>query len=175
MTGRQTTDARLTSARKGGHNDTTRTDGPAVLGNVPAIDVGELAAADTIRKLRDVVLLVRLFLVRDRDQERPMTPERVKAIRDGLGLSQPALGRLLRLGASGKRTVARWEAGEVKVPGPVSVALEALESGWRPGDGRWSELRQAYLSVLDAIDEAVSQARNQVQAVGTPASDEQTS
>lgn len=175
MAGRQTTEPQLKPSGKGGHNVTLRTDGPANLGAIPAIDAGDFAAADTFRKLRDAVLLVRLFLVREPGQERPMTPERVKAIRDGLGLSQPALGRLLRLGASGKRTVARWESGEVNVPGPVSVALEALESGWRPGDGRWSELRQAYLTVLDAIDEAVSQARTQVQAVGAPASDEQTS
>lgn len=103
----------------------------------------------------------------EREEIRPMTPERVKSIRGELKVSQEALAQMLRLGPTGKRTVARWEAGDTPVPGPVSVALEALESGWCPGDGRWSELRQAFLNVLDRIDSAVAQARAEVRSVGS--------
>lgn len=95
----------------------------------------------------------------------PMTPHRVKEIREKLGLSQAALGEALRLGSHGKRTVARWESGGT-IPGPVQLALEALYDGWRPGDGRYEELRSEYLKVLDSISNAVSEAYNRVQVVG---------
>ncbi len=99
---------------------------------------------------------------------RPMTPERVKNVREGLGLSQEGLASVLRLGSYGKRTVARWEAGDNPVPGPVSVALEALEAGWRPGDGRWHDVREVFLTVLDAIEGAVREARDNVRNAGEP-------
>ena len=89
-----------------------------------------------------------------------MSPEEVKEIRDGLGLSQAALGQTLRLGPNGKRTVARWEAGGT-IPGPVQLALEALRDGWRPGFGHWSEARELN-RVLDEMTEVVTGARQRV-------------
>jgi DNA-binding transcriptional regulator YiaG len=135
----------------------------------------ELEAYDRISRLLEVAELARQVFTRPSGVLLPVTPERVKKIREELGLSQAGLGQLLRLGAHGKRTVARWEAGDVPVSGPVSVALEALESGWSPGDGRWHDLRQAYLSVLDAIDDAVRQAREQVHATGAGRDDDKDS
>lgn len=57
-----------------------------------------------------------------------MTPDTVKQIREQLGLSQSGMARLLRLHpVNGRRTVRRWELGEVPVPGPAAVALELLD------------------------------------------------
>lgn len=68
----------------------------------------------------------------NKEVSRHMTAEQFKKARVTLGLSQDDLAILLRLGPNGKRTVRRWETGEVPVPGPVSLAVEALLSGWRP-------------------------------------------
>lgn len=65
----------------------------------------------------------------------PMTGARAAKIRKRLGLTRAALARVLRLSpASGHETVKRWETGETAVSGPVSLALEALDDGWRPAD-----------------------------------------
>ena len=65
-----------------------------------------------------------------------MTPEQVREARQRLGLTQSQLADVLRLGGDGKRLVRRWEAGETRVSGPASVAIEALLTGWRPsGEG----------------------------------------
>lgn len=106
---------------------------------------------------------VEVFVGFDRELP-PMTPQRVREIREKLGLSQTALGEALRLGTHGKRTVARWESGGT-IPGPVQLALEALWDGWRPGDGRFGELRDEYLKVLGSISEAVEEASRRVQLV----------
>lgn len=100
-----------------------------------------------------------------------MTPERIVEIRGARGLSQAELARLLRLGAHGKRTVARWEAGEVPVPGPVSVALDAIGDGWSPGDGRWQLLRSEFMTVLETIKSAVLDAQHRIGEQGNPKSD----
>lgn len=55
-----------------------------------------------------------------------MTPAAIKAARQRLGLSQRGLAETLRLGTNGERTVRRWEAGDVPVTGPASVAIELL-------------------------------------------------
>jgi DNA-binding transcriptional regulator YiaG len=55
-----------------------------------------------------------------------VTPADIIAARKRLGLSQAGLAEALRLGANGGRTVRRWEAGDVPVTGPVSVAIEGL-------------------------------------------------
>lgn len=96
----------------------------------------------------------------------PMTPERIVEIREARGLTQAGLARLLRLGAHGKRTVARWESGG-PVPGPVSVALEALGDGWSPGDGRWQDLRDEFVTVLEVIKSAVLDAQTRIEAQGS--------
>ena len=62
-----------------------------------------------------------------------MDPEYIKSVRGLLGLSQSELAARLRLGPNGGRTVRRWEAAEVQIPGPAQVALEALATGWLPG------------------------------------------
>lgn len=55
------------------------------------------------------------------------TPAKVTAAREYLGLNKAELARGLRLGESaGRNTVGRWESGEIAVPGPVQIALEAM-------------------------------------------------
>jgi DNA-binding transcriptional regulator YiaG len=127
-------------------------------------DVGEHSFGSVARAVIKLFAFAQQVFAGRLQEEQPMTPARFKLIREALGLSQADLAGVLRLGSHGKRTVARWEAGEVAVPGPVSVALEALESGWKPGDGKWGELRQQCLSVLDMIEGAVRDARSRVRA-----------
>ena len=82
-----------------------------------------------------------------KDKPPEMSPQDVTRIREGLGLSQAGLARLLRMGSGSARTVRSWEAGEVeRIPGPVQVALEALEAGWAPGVAFGSE--QALMTKL---------------------------
>lgn len=56
-----------------------------------------------------------------------MTPRQFKAIRTKAGLSLNELAGLLRI--SDGRTVRRWEDGERKVSGPVSLLMEMLDAG----------------------------------------------
>lgn len=157
-------DLRYGAPSTGGHNviesgsDDVTSRGEPSRGDAPASQVDET--------FRHIVSILRGAFERPRVERAPMTPDRVKAIREGLQLSQSGLAQVLRLGPSGKRTVARWEAGDNPVPGPVTVALEALEAGWCPGDQHWSDMRTAYLSVLDAIESAVLQAREHVRNTG---------
>jgi DNA-binding transcriptional regulator YiaG len=65
---------------------------------------------------------------------RAMHPHEVRDARRALGLTQHELAVLLRMGGDGKRSVRRWEAGDREISGPASVAIEALLSGWRPGN-----------------------------------------
>ena len=59
-----------------------------------------------------------------------MTPAEIKAIRQRAGLTLDGLARLLRI--SDKRTVQRWERGDVLVSGPASIVLEMLDAGELP-------------------------------------------
>jgi len=95
------------------------------------------------------------------EQSVNMSPDRVKAIREGLGLTQVALAAMLRLGPTGKRSVIRWETGDTPVPGPVSVALEALASGWEPGShfGPDAKAEQAIRDLESAVLQAQEQVR----------------
>lgn len=122
-------------------------------------DLGEGIVLEVFEMSREVLLAASQV-------NQPMSPEQVRSIRASLKLSQEDLARVLRLGPSGKRTVARWEAGDNPVPGPVSVALEALEAGWCPGDKHWREMRETYLRYLDAVERAVLQAREHVKNTG---------
>lgn len=55
------------------------------------------------------------------------TPERVKAARKALGLTQAQLAARLRLRANyGDATVRSWEAGRREISGPAQVAIELL-------------------------------------------------
>lgn len=60
-----------------------------------------------------------------------VTPAEVKSARQLLGLSQAGLAERLRLGANGERTIRRWEAGDVPVTGPASLAIELLVAARR--------------------------------------------
>jgi DNA-binding transcriptional regulator YiaG len=55
-----------------------------------------------------------------------LTPDEIKTARQRLGLSANGLAEALRLGKGGGRTVRRWEAGDVAITGPASVAIELL-------------------------------------------------
>jgi DNA-binding transcriptional regulator YiaG len=55
-----------------------------------------------------------------------LTPDEIKAARQRLGLSANGLAEALRLGKGGGRTVRRWEAGDVAITGPASVAIELM-------------------------------------------------
>ena len=52
--------------------------------------------------------------------------------RDELGMSASQLAKVLRMGRGADRTIRRYESGQSPVPGPVSVAVEALMTGFRP-------------------------------------------
>jgi DNA-binding transcriptional regulator YiaG len=55
-----------------------------------------------------------------------VTPVAIKKARKRLGLTQSGLAEALRMGANGGRTVRRWEAGEIPITGPATVAIELL-------------------------------------------------
>jgi DNA-binding transcriptional regulator YiaG len=62
-----------------------------------------------------------------------MTPERVKTIRQTAGLTQTSLADLLGLNpGNGRRTVRRWEQGEIAVTGPAAIILQLIETGELP-------------------------------------------
>ena len=53
-----------------------------------------------------------------------MTPAYLKIARTSLGLSTDCLAVLLN--AKSGKTVLRWETGDLAIPGPVGVLVEAL-------------------------------------------------
>jgi DNA (cytosine-5)-methyltransferase 1 len=55
-----------------------------------------------------------------------LKPAELRAARKSLGLSQTGLAEALRLGPNGERTIRRWEAGDVPITGPASLAIELL-------------------------------------------------
>jgi len=96
----------------------------------------------------------------------PMPCERVKAIREGLGLTQVELAEWLRLSSNGKYAVSRWELGRTDCPGPVSVALEAFEAGWRPGQLSWPLPGDPdAIRVMEELEKAVLQAQEHVRNI----------
>lgn len=60
------------------------------------------------------------------------TKEDFALARSLLGMSAPEMARALRMGKGSDRTIRRYESGECPVPGPTSVAVEALLTGFRP-------------------------------------------
>lgn len=59
-----------------------------------------------------------------------MTPERMRAIRRRLGVTQKEMANYLRLAPKGGAdTIRSWEAGRRPPSGPVTVIYEALEDG----------------------------------------------
>lgn len=59
-----------------------------------------------------------------------ITPAELKALRQRRGLSLPQLAALLRI--QNRRTIMRWEAGEVPISGPASIVLEMLDADELP-------------------------------------------
>lgn len=68
-----------------------------------------------------------------------MTPEEFKAARTRLGWTASEAARVLDV--SGSRTVYKWESGERRIPGPVSVLVRALLAGRLPGLPRQARRR----------------------------------
>lgn len=58
--------------------------------------------------------------------------EEFREAREELGMSAGKLAKTLRMGKGCDRTIRRYESGETSIPGPVSVAMEALLTGFRP-------------------------------------------
>jgi transcriptional regulator with XRE-family HTH domain len=55
-----------------------------------------------------------------------MTAADLRAARKRLGLTQHGLAGALRMGKWGFQSVAKWEKGEVPIPGPAQVAVELM-------------------------------------------------
>jgi hypothetical protein len=60
------------------------------------------------------------------------TREDFSLARGLLGMTAPQMAKALRMGKGSDRTIRRYESGECPVPGPTSVAVEALLTGFRP-------------------------------------------
>lgn len=58
--------------------------------------------------------------------------DELRKAREELGMSAKQLAKTLRMGKGSDRTIRRYESGESPIPGPVSVAVEALVSGFVP-------------------------------------------
>lgn len=61
-----------------------------------------------------------------------MTPDRIRAIRKGMGINQSQLAAEMRL--RGQQTISEWERGLYAPNGPAEALLEAYEQGYRPKD-----------------------------------------
>lgn len=62
-----------------------------------------------------------------------VTGKDVKRARAQLGMTVNELRDALRLSRKmGNRIIRRWEAGEVPITGPASVAIEAMLAGFEP-------------------------------------------
>ena len=61
-----------------------------------------------------------------------ITKDEFKNARQDLGMSAAQLAKTLRMGRRADRTIRRYESGESPIPGPVTVAVEALLTGFRP-------------------------------------------
>jgi DNA-binding transcriptional regulator YiaG len=55
-----------------------------------------------------------------------MTKAEFHAVRKRLGLTQTQLAEMLKLGKGGRRTIGRWESGEVPISGPAAVAVTLM-------------------------------------------------
>ena len=64
-----------------------------------------------------------------RDEWTELTPQDMREIRQHLGLSTHEMGKALRLGKNGGRTVRRYEAGALAPSGQVTLLYEMYEDG----------------------------------------------
>jgi len=60
------------------------------------------------------------------------TKDDFKNAKQEIGMSAAQLAKTLRMGKRADRTIRRYESGESPIPGPVTVAVEALLTGFRP-------------------------------------------
>jgi transcriptional regulator with XRE-family HTH domain len=60
------------------------------------------------------------------------TKEEFANARRSMGMTAKQLAKTLRMGDSSDRTIRRYESGQIPIPGPLSVAMEALLTGFRP-------------------------------------------
>lgn len=60
------------------------------------------------------------------------TKEEFSAAKRALGMTAVQLAKVLRMGKGADRTIRRYEKGDIPIPGPLSVAMEALLTGFRP-------------------------------------------
>lgn len=60
------------------------------------------------------------------------TKEDFSKAKSALGMTGSQLAKVLRMGKGADRTIRRYESGETPIPGPLSVAVEALLTGFRP-------------------------------------------
>lgn len=72
-----------------------------------------------------------------------MTPADFRAARKSLGLTQHGLAEVLRMGKWGFQSVAKWENGEVPIPGSVQVAIELMAR-----DAEWVDVDRLTLGKL---------------------------
>jgi DNA-binding transcriptional regulator YiaG len=62
-----------------------------------------------------------------------MTPNRIKEIRQAVGLTQTDLALVLGLTPNnGRRTVRRWEDGTIPITGPAAIVMQLIETGELP-------------------------------------------
>lgn len=77
-----------------------------------------------------------------------MTPTNLRIARKSLGLTQHSLAEVLRMGKWGFQSVAKWEKGEVPIPGPAQVAIELMAR-----DAEWVEVERLRMGKLFGWDE----------------------
>lgn len=64
--------------------------------------------------------------------KRVLTSDDMLKARHALGMTQEQLCDALRIKSRNRtQTIRRWESGEIRPPGPVTVAMEALLTGFR--------------------------------------------
>ena len=68
-----------------------------------------------------------------KEQDRVMTPEKLKLARYRMGYSINEMADALRLSqANGGTTIRKMEAGKINITGPIMVAVDAMLKGYDP-------------------------------------------
>lgn len=63
-----------------------------------------------------------------------MTPDEIIDARVRLGLSQSELAAVLGMSDTGRRTIARWEGGELPISGAAALAIRYMLEYGLPGE-----------------------------------------
>ena len=85
-----------------------------------------------------------------------MTPADLRAARKALGLTQHGLAGVLRMGKWGFQSVAKWEKGEVPIPGPVQVAVVLLLDRAQFGHATDQEAQRAWDRLKEAMEHGMA-------------------